>query len=60
MNTTEETKAAEYSPTAAALADYEKRYKDVVYDVTKPADMAAAKKGRAELRTCRTTQQAAP
>lgn len=48
-----ETAIAEYSPTAAALADLSKRMAKVVYDVSTPAGMAAAKKDRAEVRDLR-------
>lgn len=48
------TAIAEYSVTAAALATLRDRFKGVVYDVTKPADMKAAKEARAELRGLRT------
>ncbi len=44
------TPIAEYSPTAAALADLEHRYKGVVFDVATRDGMATAIKGRAELR----------
>ena len=54
MNTPNTTTAiAEYSPTAAALADLEARMGKVVYDVSTPAGMAAAKKDRAEVRDLR-------
>lgn len=54
MNTeTQTTAIAEYSPTAAALADIERRMAKVVYDVSTPEGMAAAKKDRAEVRDLR-------
>lgn len=48
------TPIAEYSETAAALADLRARHAGVVYDVTVPKEMRAAKEARAELRTLRT------
>ncbi len=54
MNTkTETTAIAEYSPTSAALADIATRMAKVVYDVSTPAGMAAAKADRAEVRDLR-------
>jgi colicin import membrane protein len=50
---TESTAIAEYSPTAAALGDLAKRMAKVVYDVSTPAGMAAAKRDRAEVRDLR-------
>ena len=47
------TAIAEYSKTEAALADLSKRFKDAVYDVTKPEGLMEAKKGRAEIRGIR-------
>lgn len=47
------TSIVEYSPTAAALADLARRMSKVVYDVSTPAGMAAAKKDRAEVRDLR-------
>jgi len=44
------TPIAEYSKTAAALADLAQRYKGVLFDVTTREGMQAAIKGRAELR----------
>ena len=44
------TQIAEYNKTAAALADLGERYRNVVFDVTTREGMAAAIKGRAELR----------
>ncbi|WP_395119675.1 hypothetical protein ACFCQI_01795 [Rhodanobacter sp. FW102-FHT14D06] len=61
MDTTEKTagsnltQIAEYSETAAALADLRQRHQGVVYDVAKPKEMKAAKEARAELRTLRTS-----
>lgn len=49
------TAIAEYTETAAALADLRQRHQGVVYDVTVPKEMKAAKESRAELRTLRTT-----
>lgn len=43
----------EYRKTEAALAALANSYKDVVYDVTTREGMAAAKKGRAEIRSYR-------
>jgi colicin import membrane protein len=48
-----ETAIAEYSPTAAALADLAKRMANVVYDVSTPKGLAAAKADRAEVRDLR-------
>lgn len=48
------TPIAEYSETAAALADLRARHAGVVYDVTVPKEMRAAKEARAELRGLRT------
>jgi hypothetical protein len=53
MNEKTETAIVEYSPTAAALADIASRMAKVVYDVSTPAGMAAAKKDRAEVRDLR-------
>lgn len=47
------TAIAEYNATAAALADLRQRYAGVIYDVTKPAEMEAARKARRELVTLR-------
>lgn len=47
------TQIAEYSKTAAALADLTAIYAGVIYDVTVPVGMAEAKEGRRELRTLR-------
>ena len=44
------TSIAEYSKTAAALADLAQRYKDVLFDVATRDGLVAAIKGRAELR----------
>lgn len=62
MNTTTEktagsnlTPIAEYSETAAAIADLRQRHEGVVYDVTVPKQMKLAKEARAELRTLRTS-----
>src|SRR3990167_5126551 len=44
------TPIAEYSKTAAALADLANRYKSVVFDVATREGMLAAIKGRAEIR----------
>ena len=44
------TEIVEYSKTEAALAILAESYRDVVYDVTTREGMAAAKKGRAEIR----------
>lgn len=49
------TAIAEYTETAMALATLRQQYQGVVYDVTVPKEMKAAKEGRAELRTLRTT-----
>lgn len=48
------TAIAEYSETAAALAGLRKKHEGVVFDVTVPKEMRAAKEARAELRTLRT------
>ncbi len=48
------TPIAEYTETAAALADLRQRHAGVVYDVTVPKEMRAAKEARAELRGLRT------
>ena len=45
---------AEYSPTAAALTDLAARFKGVVYDVSVPDGMKAAKEARNEIRSYRT------
>lgn len=45
---------AEYSATEHALATLRERYAGQLYDVTKPAEMKAAREARAELRTLRT------
>lgn len=47
------TAIAEYSPTAAALADIARRMAKVVYDVSTPEGLAAAKRDRAEVRDLR-------
>lgn len=49
------TAIAEYSETAAGLAELRKRHQGIVYDVSVPAQMKAAKEARAELRTLRTS-----
>lgn len=49
-----ETSIAEYSQTAAALADLNQRYRGVVYDVTTTKGMDAAKRGRQEIKGYRT------
>lgn len=48
------TPIAEYTETAAALADLRQRHAGVVYDVTVPKEMKLAKEARAELRGLRT------
>jgi hypothetical protein len=48
------TSIAEYTPTAAGLAELRQKHQGVVYDVTVPKEMKAAKEARAELRTLRT------
>ncbi|MEY2160445.1 MULTISPECIES: DUF1351 domain-containing protein [unclassified Rhodanobacter] len=48
------TPIAEYTETAAALADLRQRHAGVVYDVTVPKEMRLAKEARAELRGLRT------
>lgn len=53
-----DTKIAEYSPTAAALADLRQRMATVVYDVTTAKGLDVAKKDRAELRGLRTALEA--
>lgn len=62
MNTNEEktvgtnlTVVSEYTPYAIELAEYKQRHKNVVYDVTVPKQMKAAKEARAEIRTTRTS-----
>jgi colicin import membrane protein len=52
------TAIAEYSQTAAALADLATRYQGVKYDVTQKSGMDAARKARAELRTLRVALEA--
>jgi hypothetical protein len=47
------TAIAEYTETAAALADLRQRHEGVVYDVTQPKQMKAAKEARRELRDLR-------
>ena len=47
------TPIAEYTETAAALADLRQRHAGVVYDVTVPKQMKLAKEARAELRAMR-------
>jgi hypothetical protein len=47
------TAITEYSKTEAALSDLAQRYKDVVFDVSTPAGMSVARKGRGELRGLR-------
>ncbi|HEV2540241.1 MAG TPA: DUF1351 domain-containing protein [Frateuria sp.] len=49
------TAIAEYTDTAAGLAELRQKHQGVVYDVTVPKQMKAAKEARAELRTLRTT-----
>lgn len=48
------TAIAEYTETAAGLAELRQRHQGIVYDVTVPKEMRAAKEARAELRTLRT------
>jgi membrane protein involved in colicin uptake len=48
------TAIAEYTETAAGLAELRQRHQGVVYDVTVPKEMKAAKEARANLRTLRT------
>lgn len=48
------TSVAEYSPTAAALAELRQKHQGVVYDVAQPRQMKLAKEARAEIRTYRT------
>lgn len=48
------TAIVEYTETAAGLADLRQRHAGVVYNVTVPKEMKAAKEARAELRTLRT------
>lgn len=58
MSTTELTAPgaiAEYTQTEQALAHLREKYKNVVFDVSTPKGMAAAKEARAELRSLRTT-----
>ncbi|CAB4180394.1 hypothetical protein UFOVP1040_48 [uncultured Caudovirales phage] len=52
------TKIAEYSQTAAALADLTTRYKGKVYAVTTDEGLKEAAQGRAELRKLRTALEA--
>lgn len=47
------TAIAEYTETAAALADLRQRHQGVVYDVRNPKELKKAKEARAELRTLR-------
>jgi len=49
------TPIAEYTRTAAALADLRQRHAGVVYEVTVPKEMKLAKEARAELRGLRTS-----
>lgn len=55
-NTTEKdagsnmTAIAEYTPTAAALAELRQKHQGVVYDVTQPKQMKLAKEARAEVK----------
>jgi hypothetical protein len=49
------TAIAEYTDTARGLAELRQKHQGVVYDVTIPKQMKAAKEARAELRTLRTT-----
>ena len=60
MSTEEQpaTKIAEYTQTAAALAELRQRMAGVVYDITTTKGFEAAKKDRAELRTLRTGLEA--
>lgn len=53
MNDKTTTAIAEYSPTAAALAELATRMAKVVYDVSTPKGLAAAKADRAEVRDLR-------
>lgn len=53
-----ETPIAEYQPTAAALADLQTRFKDVVYAVTMTKGMTQAKEARRELRDLRVKLEA--
>lgn len=53
MNDKTTTAIAEYSPTAAALAELATRMANVVYDVSTPKGLAAAKADRAEVRDLR-------
>lgn len=48
------TPIVEYTKTAAALAELRDKHANVVFNVTVPTEMAAARKVRAELRTMRT------
>jgi colicin import membrane protein len=50
-----ESKIAEYSPTAAAIADLRQRYANTVYYVATTAGLDAARKARAEVREYRTS-----
>lgn len=52
------TQIAEYSPTAAALADLNTRYSGVVFDVGTTKGMTDAKKARAEIKGYRTALEA--
>ena len=47
------TSIVEYSPTEAALAELATRYKGVVYEVSKPEGMKAARAARAEIKALR-------
>ena len=47
------TSIAEYSPTEAALAELATRYKGVLYEVSKPEGMKAARAARAEIKALR-------
>lgn len=52
------TAITEYSATEAALTELAARFKGVVFDVTTTKGMDEAKKGRAEIRTLRTSLEA--
>lgn len=55
---TTETQIAEYSATAAALAELRTKYQDVVFDVATGKGMTVAKEARAELRGYRIALEA--
>lgn len=53
------TAIAEYTPTAAALAELRQKHQGVVYDVTQPKQMKLAKEARAEVKGYRVALETA-